>query len=190
MARDVTSGVIERCISCVCLCPWWFICTLLNIRPCFPLLYCCSHSQVFRKARAVAPSIVFFDEIDALAGERGRYSMLPHASLELEERWDINDKNRLPAQLMNFHFLSIFWPPLLSNIFSTVVSHCLAMTSAQSLLWFALIRTTIRLWMDGANIPKTLHDCTLRALSAPMTSLLRRSRTIREHRTQSCLEAF
>uniref|UniRef100_A0A667WY99 AFG2 AAA ATPase homolog A n=1 Tax=Myripristis murdjan TaxID=586833 RepID=A0A667WY99_9TELE len=28
--------------------------------------------EVFRKARAVAPSIVFFDEIDALAGERGR----------------------------------------------------------------------------------------------------------------------
>ncbi|CAL8303507.1 unnamed protein product, partial [Arctogadus glacialis] len=26
--------------------------------------------EVFRKARAVAPSIVFFDEIDALAGER------------------------------------------------------------------------------------------------------------------------
>uniref|UniRef100_A0AAY4CUV5 AAA+ ATPase domain-containing protein n=1 Tax=Denticeps clupeoides TaxID=299321 RepID=A0AAY4CUV5_9TELE len=28
--------------------------------------------EVFRKARAVAPSIVFFDEIDALAGERGQ----------------------------------------------------------------------------------------------------------------------
>lgn len=29
--------------------------------------------EVFRKARAAAPSIVFFDEIDALAVERGRY---------------------------------------------------------------------------------------------------------------------
>ena len=28
--------------------------------------------EVFRKARAAAPAIVFFDEIDALAGERGR----------------------------------------------------------------------------------------------------------------------
>uniref|UniRef100_W5K8T5 non-chaperonin molecular chaperone ATPase n=1 Tax=Astyanax mexicanus TaxID=7994 RepID=W5K8T5_ASTMX len=31
--------------------------------------------EVFRKARTVAPSIVFFDEIDALAVERGRYDI-------------------------------------------------------------------------------------------------------------------
>ena len=29
--------------------------------------------EVFRKARMAAPSIVFFDEIDALAVERGKY---------------------------------------------------------------------------------------------------------------------
>ena len=29
--------------------------------------------EVFHRARAAAPAIVFFDEIDALAGERGRY---------------------------------------------------------------------------------------------------------------------
>lgn len=28
--------------------------------------------EVFRKARAAAPAVVFFDEIDALAVERGR----------------------------------------------------------------------------------------------------------------------
>ena len=32
--------------------------------------------EVFSKARAAAPAIVFFDEIDALAGERGRYVMI------------------------------------------------------------------------------------------------------------------
>ena len=32
--------------------------------------------DVFNKARAAAPAIVFFDEIDALAGERGRYAMI------------------------------------------------------------------------------------------------------------------
>ena len=28
--------------------------------------------EIFRKARSAAPSIVFFDEIDAIAVERGR----------------------------------------------------------------------------------------------------------------------
>lgn len=28
--------------------------------------------EVFRKARSAAPAIIFFDEVDALAGERGR----------------------------------------------------------------------------------------------------------------------
>ena len=32
--------------------------------------------DVFRHARAAAPAIVFFDEIDALAGERGRYCVV------------------------------------------------------------------------------------------------------------------
>ena len=31
--------------------------------------------EVFQKARVAAPAIIFFDEIDALAGERGRYVM-------------------------------------------------------------------------------------------------------------------
>ena len=30
--------------------------------------------EVFRKARSAAPAIVFFDEIDGIAVERGRYS--------------------------------------------------------------------------------------------------------------------
>ena len=34
--------------------------------------------EVFRKARAAAPAIIFFDEIDALAVERGRYSCWCH----------------------------------------------------------------------------------------------------------------
>lgn len=36
------------------------------------LMWHCSFFQIFRKARAVAPSIIFFDELDALAVERGR----------------------------------------------------------------------------------------------------------------------
>lgn len=33
--------------------------------------------EVFRKARNAAPSIVFFDEIDAIAVERGRQVLIP-----------------------------------------------------------------------------------------------------------------
>lgn len=80
MSWDGIYDINKCCISCVCLR------TLpaendssppLNICPVFLSFYCCWRClQVFRKARAVSPSIVFFDEIDALASERGRYSML------------------------------------------------------------------------------------------------------------------
>ncbi|KAG7271465.1 hypothetical protein CRUP_016367 [Coryphaenoides rupestris] len=57
--------------------------------------------KVFRKARAVSPSIVFFDEIDALAGERGRYErrfLLEREEEEEEDEDEEEEEEKLKAR--------------------------------------------------------------------------------------------
>lgn len=168
---------------------------------------------MFRKARAVAPSIVFFDEIDALASERGRYGTLLFSTTlkELEEKrprdCEINGKNTVPAHLMDSHFLGRLFTvdrgycPLFT-IFGTVVIHCPAMTNAQSSLRSALIyrpspasrlasqRFTYE-WTE-----QTSQKVCMTALSKPATRFpwcplrLLRLFSTGEHRTQSCPEAL
>ncbi|CAB1434582.1 unnamed protein product, partial [Pleuronectes platessa] len=106
--------------------------------------------EVFRKARAVAPSIVFFDEIDALAGERGSSSgdcslftaaTVQRCGLSLSG----GDKCTVMAAVC-------FNSPAVASV--PRVSHKDSLMNGR-----------------GANIPKSLHDCTIKAgHSVPMVS--------------------
>lgn len=92
---------------------------------------------MFRKARAVSPSIVFFDEIDALASERGRYVLngtcVLFVWLQAVEKtsWVQNGKmlkdGRNNDEHSSFPHHKHAFPPthFLGNLFTTATVQCL-----------------------------------------------------------------
>lgn len=184
----------------------------LKIHACFPLHHCCQHLQVFRKARAVAPSIVFFDEIDALAGERGRYgtSLLSAPLQEVtsqKESCEINVTATVSCPLDEFS-LPLRKPlgrlsaadrgvSALFAIPSAAVAHCPEM-SAQSWLWFTLICDGCLSHNDAlmsrrskrSRRPAGLRCRTNRTVPVASAPTLCGFFATGKHRTQSCPGAF
>lgn len=138
--------------------------------------------EVFRKARAVAPSIVFFDEIDALAGERGSSSgssgvgdrVLAQLLTEMDgieqlrdvtvlaatNRPDMIDKALMrPGRLDRIVFVPLPDPPTRREIFSLQFRN---MPVAQNVSVDELVTRTNK--YSGAEITAVCREAALLAL--------------------------